>query len=182
MLNSGCLLFIIFLQFLLYLIRLEIVLIWGACFSLIMVGLLSVLEALFQILHAESISNVMRQLLKFLKQVKNLFLLFAFLWFQQNHFIQHMTLIIFWYSKQSCLLKVAVTNISFFLISALSSSILSMTMLFAWCSSGKISGPSHHGLPCLSCCRRLAGSINPLVHISAGFIFPSVCCQSPASL
>ena len=85
-------------------------------------------------------------------------------------------------SKQGCLLKVIATNISFFLISGLPSSILSMTKLLAWYFSVKKSGPSNHNFPFLSCCKRLAGSISPLVHISAGFIFPSMFCRSPISV
>ena len=51
-----------------------------------------------------------------------------------------------------------------------------------WCFSVKKSGPSNYDSPCLSCCKRLAGSISPVVHMSAGFIFQSMCCQSPVSV
>ena len=149
---------------------------------MIIVGLLSVLEALFQIFHAESISNVVRQLLTFLKQVKKSSLLnyISFIPTKSFHptYDSDDSLIV----ETKLFIQICCYQYIFFSISVLSSSILSMTMLSACCSSGKISGPSNHGLPCSSCCRRLAGSINPLVHISAGFIFPSLCCQSPASL
>ena len=69
----------------------KMVLIWGAYFSLIMVGSVSVLE----ILHALSILKVMFQLLQFLELSKS-FSSYLFLAFQQNCFIQHMTLMILW--------------------------------------------------------------------------------------
>ena len=59
---------------------------------------------------------------------------------------------------------------------------LSITILVAWCSSIKTSGPSNHEFPFLSHWRRLAGSITSLLHIYARFIFLSMCCQLPVSV
>ena len=59
---------------------------------------------------------------------------------------------------------------------------LSMTILVAWCSSIKKSGPSNHEFPFLSRWRRLVWSITSLVHILAGFILLSMCCQLPESV
>ena len=84
-----------------------------------------------------------------------------------------------WKTKQGCFLKIATPNISFLFISGLLSSVLSMTMLLAWCSSIKKSGPSNYDFPCLSHCKRFAGSISPLVDVCISWIhFPinnSIC-------
>ena len=71
LLNYGCLLLIKFLQFSLYSFHLEMVLSRGACFSLIMVGSVLVLEDLFKVLHVKSIWKVMFWLLQFLELSKS---------------------------------------------------------------------------------------------------------------
>ena len=133
LLNSGCLLLINFFKFSLYPFCIEMVLNWGACFSFIMVGPVSVLQDLFQILHAESILKVVFQLLQFLELSKSCSFSYLRFWHFNKIVSPNIWLITLWqlesflYSKQCCLFKVAVTNISFFFISGLPSSILTMT-------------------------------------------------------
>ena len=157
----------------------KMVLIWGACFSLIMVGSVSVLEPPLQILHALSILKVMLQLLQFLELSKS----FSYLCFLHSNKIVSSNIWLWWFfdswktfhnpHKAACWkLLLSIYPSSWFLdclhqFCQLLCCLIDVLLL-------KNLGQVTYDFPCLSRCKRLAGSISPLVHIT--------CCQSPVSV